>query len=144
MELLYTILLLNIVQQFVPVFAKLLAKLLNYLRYKNQNSNELKQRNELNDLQLEQRTVSMMDEFARHARLQRKIDKLASEIKLSVDKTARTYKITKYIIHYGLQAVFTIYLVAICFNHRSDSVIELPEKWTLGRKSQGFSRLKFN
>lgn len=129
MELLFTILLLNILQQFVPPFAKLVAKILNGVRYRNTKVKNL--RDELDKLQMEQKDISMMDEFAKYAKLQRKIDKLSSELKNLVDKRSQSYKMTKFILHYSLQAIFTVFLVAICVFHRTDSVIVLPAKWTL-------------
>lgn len=42
---------------------------------------ELNTRSQIQDLKAEQGGVSMVDEFAKHAKLQRKIDKLLVEVK---------------------------------------------------------------
>ena len=43
--------------------------------------NELSIRTEIKDLKSEQDTISMTEEFAKHAKLQRRIDKLSAEVK---------------------------------------------------------------
>lgn len=130
MELLITILLLNIFKQFAPEFAKLLAKLVNTLKYHNESVLFSQKRCYLKELEMEQRDINMMDEFAKHAKLQRKIDRTTAEIRSHSDSKAKSQYFINLILRYSLQAVFTLGMIYLCVVYRSHPVLELPEKHT--------------
>lgn len=130
MELLFTILLLNILRHFSPDFAKSFSKIVNTLRYHNENVKISQKRCYLRELEAEQREYNMIDDFAKHAKLQRKIDKITAELKVHSENKSKSLYLINLILRYSLQAMFTLTLLYFCLAYRSHPVIYLPEKYT--------------
>ncbi|KAM9811716.1 guided entry of tail-anchored proteins factor 1 [Syngnathus typhle] len=84
---------------------------------------------EIQAMKKEQSSISMMDEFARHARLERKINKMTDKLKTHVQsRTAQQAKMkwVVNIVFYLLQAALMISLI---WQYYSDPVTVLPSKW---------------
>uniref|UniRef100_A0A8C0VCE1 Guided entry of tail-anchored proteins factor 1 n=1 Tax=Cyanistes caeruleus TaxID=156563 RepID=A0A8C0VCE1_CYACU len=86
-------------------------------------------RAEIQTMKQELATISMMDEFARYARLERKINKMTDKLKTHVK--ARTAQLAKIkwvinIVFYILQAALMISLI---WKYYSEPVTVLPSKW---------------
>ncbi|XP_007651732.1 guided entry of tail-anchored proteins factor 1 isoform X5 [Cricetulus griseus] len=90
---------------------------------------ESQMRAEIQDMKQELSTVSMMDEFARYARLERKINKVTDKLKTHVKaRTAQLAKIKWFIsvAFYILQAALMISLI---WKYYSVPVAVVPSKW---------------
>ncbi|KAM9388618.1 guided entry of tail-anchored proteins factor 1 [Phaethornis superciliosus] len=90
---------------------------------------ESQMRAEIQSMKQELSTISMMDEFARYARLERKINKMTDKLKTHVK--ARTAQLAKIkwvinIVFYILQAALMISLI---WKYYSEPVTVLPSKW---------------
>ncbi|KPP77902.1 Tail-anchored protein insertion receptor WRB-like [Scleropages formosus] len=103
---------------------------------------EMEMRTEIQNMKRELATISMMDEFARYARLERKINKMTDKLKThgkgdisghieSVKVKMRSAQLAKIkwvvkIFFYVLQAALMICLIWTYYN---DPVTVLPSKW---------------
>nr|XP_040030342.1 guided entry of tail-anchored proteins factor 1 isoform X1 [Gasterosteus aculeatus aculeatus] len=90
---------------------------------------ESEMRTEVQEMKKEQASISMMDEFARYARLERKINKMTDKLKTHVkSRTAQQAKMkwVVNIVFYILQAALMISLI---WKYYSDPVTVVPSKW---------------
>jgi hypothetical protein len=83
---------------------------------------------EVTDLKMELTKISMVDEFAKHAKIQRRINKLTIELEtLQKDRNWSHLKVS-----WGLRMVIwvsqTIFLIVINFQYRYMPVIMLPKE----------------
>ncbi|KAM4047222.1 guided entry of tail-anchored proteins factor 1 isoform 3-T3 [Anomaloglossus baeobatrachus] len=90
---------------------------------------EQQMRADIQSMRQELSSISMMDEFARYARLERKINKMTDKLKTHVK--ARTAQLAKIkwvvsIVFYVLQAALMISLI---WKYYSEPVTVLPSKW---------------
>ncbi|KAM9539028.1 guided entry of tail-anchored proteins factor 1-like isoform 2-T2 [Salvelinus alpinus] len=90
---------------------------------------EMEMRAAIQAMKKELSSINMMDEFARYARLERKINKMTDKLKTYVK--SRTGQQTKIkwvvnIVYYILQAVLMISLI---WKYYVDPVTVLPSKW---------------
>ncbi|CAL8335600.1 unnamed protein product [Boreogadus saida] len=90
---------------------------------------ESEMRAEIQEMKKEHSSISMMDEFARYARLERKINKTTDKLKTHVkSRTAQQAKM-KWVVNilfYILQAALMISLI---WKYYSDPVTVIPSKW---------------
>uniref|UniRef100_A0A8C4ZB27 Guided entry of tail-anchored proteins factor 1 n=1 Tax=Gadus morhua TaxID=8049 RepID=A0A8C4ZB27_GADMO len=90
---------------------------------------ESEMRTEIQEMKKEHSSISMMDEFARYARLERKINKTTDKLKTHVkSRTAQQAKM-KWVVNilfYILQAALMISLI---WKYYSDPVTVIPSKW---------------
>ncbi|KAI3354427.1 hypothetical protein L3Q82_018942, partial [Scortum barcoo] len=90
---------------------------------------ESEMRAEIQEMKKEQSSISMMDEFARYARLERKINKMTDKLKTHVkSRTAQQAKMkwVVNIVFYILQAALMISLI---WKYYSDPVTVVPSRW---------------
>ncbi|XP_043927399.1 guided entry of tail-anchored proteins factor 1-like isoform X2 [Protopterus annectens] len=84
---------------------------------------------EIQNMKQELSSISMMDEFARYARLERKINKMTDRLKTHVK--ARTAQLAK--IKWVVNIVFYVFqaalMVTLIWKYYSEPVIVLPSKW---------------
>ncbi|KAK1168255.1 guided entry of tail-anchored proteins factor 1-like [Acipenser oxyrinchus oxyrinchus] len=118
------VLLCNLVKTFLPSVSSLLSKVLQ-----KDADQETQMRLDIQSMKQELSTISMMDEFARYARLERKINKMTDKLKTHVK--SRTGQLAKIkwmvsIVFYILQAVLMISLI---WKYYADPVTVLPSKW---------------
>ncbi|XP_066555720.1 guided entry of tail-anchored proteins factor 1 [Amia ocellicauda] len=119
-----SVLLCNLVKTLLPTVSSLLSKVLQ-----KDAEQETQMRMEIQDMKQELATISMMDEFARYARLERKINKMTDKLKTHVkSRTAQLAKIkwVVNIVFYILQAALMISLI---WKYYADPVTVLPSKW---------------
>ncbi|XP_032828632.1 guided entry of tail-anchored proteins factor 1 isoform X1 [Petromyzon marinus] len=90
---------------------------------------ELELREELRKMRRELATISVMDEFARYARLERRINKASDELKTSLQ--ARTTQLTtmKWIINISFYTLQAVVMITLIWNYYSTPVAMLPSKW---------------
>ncbi|KAK1169414.1 guided entry of tail-anchored proteins factor 1-like [Acipenser oxyrinchus oxyrinchus] len=118
------VLLCNLVKTLLPSVSSLLSKVLQ-----KDADQETQMRLDIQSMKQELSTISMMDEFARYARLERKINKMTDKLKTHVK--SRTGQLAKIkwmvsIVFYILQAVLMISLI---WKYYADPVTVLPSKW---------------
>ncbi|TSP46810.1 Tail-anchored protein insertion receptor WRB [Bagarius yarrelli] len=114
----------NLVKTLLPSISSLLSRILQ-----KDADQEMEMRAEIQNMRLELSSISMMDEFARYARLERKINKMTDKLKTHVkSRTAQQAKM-KWIVNiifYILQAVLMISLI---WKYYADPVTVVPSKW---------------
>ncbi|XP_034238217.1 guided entry of tail-anchored proteins factor 1-like [Thrips palmi] len=95
-----------------------------------QETNHLRDiREEISAVRTEMSKISMMDEFAKHARLQRKLIKLQDELKsekMIVSSTKLKYKV---LIGSGAYVSMGLGMLLMAYVFRSEPVLILPDKW---------------
>ncbi|KAG7483690.1 guided entry of tail-anchored proteins factor 1 [Megalops cyprinoides] len=119
-----SVLLCNLVKTLLPTISSFLSKV-----FQKDAEHEMEMRTEIQDMKKELSTISMMDEFARYARLERKINKMTDKLKTHVkSRTAQQAKIkwVVNIVYYVLQAALMISLI---WKYYADPVTVLPSKW---------------
>lgn len=86
-------------------------------------------RTEIQGMKLELSAISMMDEFARYARLERKINKMTDKLKTHVK--SRTAQLAK--VKWVISIVFYIFqaalMVSLIWKYYSEPVTVLPSRW---------------
>ncbi|XP_069616830.1 guided entry of tail-anchored proteins factor 1-like [Ranitomeya imitator] len=119
-----TVFLCNLFKIQLPSLSSIVSRLLQ-----KDVDQEQQMRSDIQGMRQELSSISMMDEFARYARLERKINKMTDKLKTHVK--ARTAQLAKIkwvvsIVFYVLQAALMISLI---WKYYSEPVIVLPSKW---------------
>ncbi|KAL0994359.1 hypothetical protein UPYG_G00121100 [Umbra pygmaea] len=119
-----SVVLCNLVKMLLPSISSYLFKV-----FQKNVEDEVEMRAEIQAMKKELSSINMMDEFARYARLERKINKITDKLKTYVkSRTSQQAKI-KWVInilYYILQAVLMISLI---WKYYADPVMVLPSKW---------------
>ncbi|XP_069745036.1 guided entry of tail-anchored proteins factor 1 isoform X3 [Narcine bancroftii] len=90
---------------------------------------ELQMRIEIGNMKQELATISMMDEFARYARLERKINKMTDKLKTHVKtRTAQLAKI-KWVVNIVFYIAQAALMISLIWKYYSEPVTVLPHKW---------------
>ncbi|XP_032132741.1 guided entry of tail-anchored proteins factor 1 isoform X6 [Cebus imitator] len=90
---------------------------------------ESQMRAEIQDMKQELSTVNMMDEFARYARLERKINKMTDKLKTHVKaRTAQLAKI-KWVISVAFYVLQAALMISLIWKYYSVPVAVVPSKW---------------
>ncbi|XP_035873335.1 guided entry of tail-anchored proteins factor 1 isoform X1 [Phyllostomus discolor] len=90
---------------------------------------ESQMRAEIQDMKQELSTVNMMDEFARYARLERKINKMTDKLKTHVkSRTAQLAKI-KWVMSVAFYILQAALMVSLIWKYYSVPVAVVPSKW---------------
>ncbi|MEQ2211565.1 GET complex subunit get1 [Xenoophorus captivus] len=90
---------------------------------------ESEMRTEIQQMKKEQSSISMMDEFARYARLERKINKTTDKLKTHVQsRTAQQAKM-KWVVNIVFYILQAILMVSLIWKYYSDPVTVVPSKW---------------
>uniref|UniRef100_S4RSP1 Guided entry of tail-anchored proteins factor 1 n=2 Tax=Petromyzon marinus TaxID=7757 RepID=S4RSP1_PETMA len=121
---LFVVFLCNLCRLLLPAFALLVVRLTQ-----PDSGRELELREELRKMRRELATISVMDEFARYARLERRINKASDELKTSLQ--ARTTQLTtmKWIINISFYTLQAVVMITLIWNYYSTPVAMLPSKW---------------
>ncbi|XP_071071075.1 guided entry of tail-anchored proteins factor 1 isoform X2 [Dasypus novemcinctus] len=90
---------------------------------------EAQMRAEIQGMKQELSTVNMMDEFARYARLERKINKMTDKLKTHVKaRTAQLAKI-KWVISVAFYVLQAALMISLIWKYYSVPVAVVPSKW---------------
>ncbi|KAK7882910.1 hypothetical protein WMY93_029084 [Mugilogobius chulae] len=90
---------------------------------------ESEMRAEIQEFKREQFSISMMDEFARYARLERKINKLTDQLKTHVkSRTAQQAKM-KWIVNIVFYILQAALMISLIWKYYSDPVTVVPSRW---------------
>ncbi|KAL0973280.1 hypothetical protein UPYG_G00201370 [Umbra pygmaea] len=114
----------NLFKTLLPSVFSFLSKVLQ-----KDGEDERKMRAEIQEMKKEHNSVSMMDEFARYARLERKINKMTDQLKTHVkSRSAQTAKMkwVVNIVFYILQAAL---MISMIWKYYADPVTVIPNKW---------------
>lgn len=114
----------NLMKTLLPSISSFLSKMVQ-----KDAEQESEMRAEIQEMKREQSAISMMDEFARYARLERKINKMTERLKTHVkSRTAQQAKMkwVVNIVFYILQAALMISLI---WKYYSDPVTVVPSRW---------------
>ncbi|NP_001006892.1 tail-anchored protein insertion receptor WRB [Xenopus tropicalis] len=114
----------NLCKILLPSFSSLVSRLLQ-----EDAEQEYEMRSDIQTMRQELSNISMMDEFAKYARLERKINKMTDKLKTHVkSRTAQLSKIKWVIsiVFYVLQAAL---MVSLIWKYYSEPVTVLPSKW---------------
>ncbi|KPP79923.1 tail-anchored protein insertion receptor WRB-like [Scleropages formosus] len=119
-----SVLLCNLAKTLIPTVSSFLSKV-----FQKDAEAEMEMRTDIQEMKMELSTVSMMDEFARYARLERKINKTTDKLKSHVkSRTAYQAKVKwgVNIVYHVLQAVL---MVTLIWKFYASPVTVLPSKW---------------
>ncbi|XP_062843430.1 guided entry of tail-anchored proteins factor 1 [Trichomycterus rosablanca] len=114
----------NIVKTLLPSISLFLSKI-----FQKDADQEMEMRTEIQNMRLELSSISMMDEFARYARLERKINKMTDKLKTHVNSRSAQQAKIKWVVNiifYVLQAALMISLI---WKYYADPVTVVPSKW---------------
>ncbi|XP_024002395.1 guided entry of tail-anchored proteins factor 1 isoform X2 [Salvelinus sp. IW2-2015] len=105
----------NLFKILLPTISSFLSKVLQ-----NDAEQERDMRAEIQEMKKEHNSVSMMDEFARYARLERKINKMTDKLKTHVkSRTAQQAKMK------WMAAL----MISLIWKYYADPVTVVPSKW---------------
>ncbi|KAJ1112951.1 hypothetical protein NDU88_001211 [Pleurodeles waltl] len=114
----------NLFKILLPSFSSIISRLLQ-----KDAEQENQMRAEIQGMKLELSAISMMDEFARYARLERKINKMTDKLKTHVK--SRTAQLAK--VKWVISIVFYIFqaalMVSLIWKYYSEPVTVLPSRW---------------
>ncbi|CAN7981729.1 guided entry of tail-anchored proteins factor 1 [Ixodes scapularis] len=109
---------------FIPLVVRMVLQVIS-----QESEMESNLRRQVCDLRAELGGISIVDEFAKYAKIQRKINKMSEELSHQGQlKSTYTFKVrlAATAILYALMAITVAYLV---WNYRSQPIVVLPEQW---------------
>ncbi|XP_030059694.1 guided entry of tail-anchored proteins factor 1 isoform X1 [Microcaecilia unicolor] len=119
-----SVLLCNLLKSQLPSFSSFVSRLLQ-----KDAEQESQMRAEIQNMKQELSTISMMDEFARYARLERKINKMTDKLKTHVKtRTAQLAKV-KWVINIGFYILQAALMITLIWKYYLEPVTILPSKW---------------
>ncbi|KAG8450201.1 hypothetical protein GDO86_002731 [Hymenochirus boettgeri] len=114
----------NLFKILLPSFSSLVSRLLQ-----KDAAQEYSMRSEIQSMRQELSTISMMDEFAKYARLERKINKLTDQLKTHVkSRTAQLSKI-KWVVSIVFYVSQAALMISLIWKYYLEPVTVLPSKW---------------
>ncbi|XP_053730135.1 guided entry of tail-anchored proteins factor 1 isoform X1 [Synchiropus splendidus] len=114
----------NLMKTLLPSISSFFSKM---VQKDAEQENEM--RAEIQEMKKEQSSISMMDEFARYARLDRKINKLTDKLKTHVKaRTAQQAKM-KWVVNILFYILQGVLMVSLIWKYYSDPVTVVPSKW---------------
>ncbi|XP_076837281.1 guided entry of tail-anchored proteins factor 1 [Brachyhypopomus gauderio] len=121
---LMSVFLCNLVKALLPSISSFLSKVLQ-----KDAEQELEMRSEIQNMKVELSSISMMDEFARYARLERKINKTTDKLKTHVkSRTAQQAKI-KWIVNIVFYILQAALMISLIWKYYPEPVTVVPSKW---------------
>ncbi|XP_064841101.1 guided entry of tail-anchored proteins factor 1-like [Oncorhynchus masou masou] len=114
----------NLFKTLLPTISSFLLKVLQ-----KDAEQEKDMRAEIQEMKKEHNSVSMMDEFARYARLERKINKMTDKLKTHVkSRTAQQAKM-KWMVNIGFYILQAALMISLIWKYYADPVTVVPSKW---------------
>ncbi|XP_031429791.1 guided entry of tail-anchored proteins factor 1 [Clupea harengus] len=114
----------NLVKTLLPSLSSFLSRVVQ-----KDADQELEMRSQIQDMKKELNAISMMDEFARYARLERKINKMTNMLKTHVkSRTAHQAKM-KWIVNIVFYILQAALMVSLIWKYYADPVTVVPSKW---------------
>uniref|UniRef100_A0A2H8U051 Guided entry of tail-anchored proteins factor 1 n=1 Tax=Melanaphis sacchari TaxID=742174 RepID=A0A2H8U051_9HEMI len=121
----------SIIVSFYNMFSiKFIPKFILWIM--NINKEHKKLVDEISVLKKEQSTISIVKEFAKHTKLQRRINKLKEELKIHIKENSSKNLKIKFICKVSLYAFSVILnLLFVYYNYHKTVLRELPTNWFL-------------
>lgn len=114
----------NLMKTLLPTISSFLSKMVQ-----KDAEQESEMRAEIQEMKKEQSSISMMDEFARYARLERKINKMTDKLKTHVkSRTAQQAKM-KWVVNIVFYILQAAVMISLIWKYYSDPVTVVPSKW---------------
>ncbi|XP_041919323.1 guided entry of tail-anchored proteins factor 1 [Alosa pseudoharengus] len=114
----------NLVKTLLPSFSSFLSRVLQ-----KDAEQEMEMRTQIQEMKKELSSISMMDEFARYARLERKINKMTNMLKTHVkSRTAHQAKM-KWIVNIVFYILQAVLMISLIWKYYADPVTVVPSKW---------------
>ncbi|XP_064488719.1 guided entry of tail-anchored proteins factor 1-like isoform X2 [Ornithodoros turicata] len=109
---------------FIPLVVRVVLQIIS-----QESEMESNLRRQVCDLKAELGGISIVDEFAKYAKIQRKINKMSEEITHQAQlKTTYTFKV-RLAATAALYALVAMTVVYLLWNYRSQPIVVLPEGW---------------
>ncbi|XP_048769161.2 guided entry of tail-anchored proteins factor 1-like [Ostrea edulis] len=128
MFLMLFILICAILFNILPKYSQKIAVLISSYVYRV-TDNEMNIRSEIKDLKLEQATINMTDEFAKYAKIQRKIDKHAAEVKRLTALRNKKIAVINIGVKVGTYIVQALTMLLIVLTNRSEPLLLFSDNW---------------
>ena len=123
-----TLLLVTTFGTMLSAFSQLIVKhILSIVIKDSEKSREV--RREIAETRTEMAKISMMDEFAKHARLQRKLIKLQQELKTEKLSVSSTRLRLKVILGSATSILMALFMVLTLYFYRAEPVLVVPHPW---------------
>ncbi|XP_071137415.1 guided entry of tail-anchored proteins factor 1-like isoform X2 [Mytilus edulis] len=90
---------------------------------------ELNIRSQIKDLKTEQDGVQMVDEFARHAKIQRKIDKLLSQVKQQTSDRNNKCTMVGFAVQIGIYVLHALVMISLMISYRQEPLLQFQPEW---------------
>ncbi|XP_059389480.1 guided entry of tail-anchored proteins factor 1-like [Carassius carassius] len=119
-----SVFLVNLVKTLLPSISSFLSKI-----FQKDADQEMEMRTEIQNMKMEMSTVSMMDEFARYARLERKINKMTDQLKTLVKSRTSQQAKMKWIVNIVFYILQAALMISLILKYYADPVTVVPSKW---------------
>lgn len=111
-----------ILQYLIPILIKYVTTRLYTI-----NKQDMELRNDLISLRQEMTGISIVDEFSKYAKLQRRYNKLESILKEKVNERLSNKMKIQMCITYGFRILNGLFMIILLYQHRNKPVITLPK-----------------
>uniref|UniRef100_A0A8C1XZP9 Guided entry of tail-anchored proteins factor 1 n=1 Tax=Cyprinus carpio TaxID=7962 RepID=A0A8C1XZP9_CYPCA len=119
-----SVFLVNLVKTLLPSISSFLTKI-----FQKDADQEMEMRTEIQNMKMELSTISMMDEFARYARLERKINKMTDQLKTLVKSRTSQQAKMKWIVNIVFYILQAALMISLILKYYADPVTVVPSKW---------------
>uniref|UniRef100_A0A8C5M2C3 Guided entry of tail-anchored proteins factor 1 n=1 Tax=Leptobrachium leishanense TaxID=445787 RepID=A0A8C5M2C3_9ANUR len=119
-----TVFLCNLFKALLPSFSSILSRFLQ-----KDAEQEYQMRCEIQSMRQELSSISMMDEFARYARLERKINKMTDKLKTHVKARSAQQAKVKWVVSIAFYVLQAALMISLIWKYYSEPVTVLPSKW---------------
>ncbi|GIY68326.1 guided entry of tail-anchored proteins factor 1 [Caerostris darwini] len=124
MPLFWIVTLCGLLGAFIPFIVKMFLQVIT-----RETEMEVNLRRQACDLKAELGSISMVDEFAKYAKIKRKVNKVTDELTHQADlKSSYTMKV-RIIASAALYALISSTVLFLLWNYRKVPVVVLPENW---------------
>ncbi|XP_063303261.1 guided entry of tail-anchored proteins factor 1 [Pelobates fuscus] len=119
-----TVFLCNLFKILLPSFSSILSRFLQ-----KDAEQEYQMRSEIQTMRQELSAISMMDEFAKYARLERKINKMTDKLKTHVKARSAQLAKIKWVVSIVFYVIQAALMISLIWKYYSEPVTVLPSKW---------------
>ncbi|KAF3847968.1 hypothetical protein F7725_020996 [Dissostichus mawsoni] len=119
-----SVFLVNLMKTLLPSISSFFSRLVQ-----KDAEQESEMRSEVQEMKKEQISISMMDEFARYARLERKINKMTDKLKTHVKSRTAGQAKMKWVVNIVFYILQAALMVSLIWKYYADPVTVVPSKW---------------
>ncbi|XP_033740723.1 tail-anchored protein insertion receptor WRB-like [Pecten maximus] len=118
------VLLFSVLPSYSGDITKRLSKFLLHV-----SDEELNLRSQVRELKAEQDSISMTDEFARYAKIQRRIDKLMTQVKESNSTRMQKSSLLSMLVRIVIYVTQALTMITLVFRYRNEPLLMFPSEW---------------